>query len=473
VISLVQSDARRRWWLSRPVRFVIGAVLVVGAIDLGFALLGRAPTGTHPGSQPAAVGPQASITMPGAPIEATQSSTADIDGAIAVWTGNLSRDSADFVSATNLADLYVSRARITGNVDDYSRAAQAIEQALAAYPANLTARMLRAQVRYASHDFSGALVDARALLLDQPGLPQAVATEGDAELETGAYPAAAASYRQLASFAGGSPLLARQARLASLTGHLEGARTLAAKAIATAEADTSLTPTDRSWYQVLAGALAFQAGDLTGAQRAYGAAVEEWPGSYLGLAGLARATAAAGDLEAAIGLYERAVAIAPQPEWVGALGDLYRLTGQPANADTAYATVGAIQQIASVQRQLFNRQLVLFDANHGVQLARALDLASTELAARKDVYGWDAYAWALYASGRYGEADAAMSHALAEGTEDPLLDYHAGMIAASMHDISRASQLLGRALTRNPGFDPLQAQRARDALAALSGRTWH
>ena len=471
--AFLQPHSTRRWWLRRPVRFVLAALLVVGASDLGLALVDRAPTGTHPGSQPAAVGPQASIAMPGAPINATQSSTADIDAAIGVWTGNLRRDSADFVSATNLADLYLSRARITGNVDDYGRASQAVDMALAAYPANLSARVLRAQVRYATHAFSGALVDARALLHDQPGLPQAVATEGDAELETGAYAAAAVAYGQLAALASGPPLLARQARLASLTGHLGAARTLAAKAIAAAEADGSLTPTDRSWYQVLAGALAFQAGDVPGARRAYDAAVAEWPGSYLALAGLARATAAGGDLRAAIGLYERAVAIAPQPEWVGALGDLYRLTGRSADADTAYATVGAIQQIASVQRQLFNRQLVMFDANHGVQLAMAVDLAGAELAVRKDVYGWDAYAWALYANGRFAEANTAMSHALAQRTEDPLLDYHAGMIAASLHDNNRASQLLSRALTRNPGFDPWQAQRARDQLAALSHGTLH
>jgi len=243
---------------------------------------------------------------------------------------------------------------------------------------------------------------------------------------------------------------------------------LAARAIAAANADTTLTATDRSWYLVLSGALAFQAGDVAGAQSVYRAAVDSWPGSYLALAGLARATAAAGDLANAIALYERAVAIAPQPEFVSALGDLYRLTGKSADADTQFATVSAVQQIASAQRQLFNRQLVLSDANHGARLAEALTMARAELLVRKDVYGWDAYAWALYANGRFAEAQAAIIQAQAQHTEDALLDYHAGMIAAAVGNASRAQQLLTTALARNPGFDPVQAERARDKLADLA-----
>jgi predicted Zn-dependent protease len=445
---------------------VISALLIVAAIDGGITLLGRAPAGSGGGGQSAA---KASMALGGAATPATQSTTGRIDRAIGVWTGNLRRDGADFVAATNLADLYLSRARLTGNVDDYGRASQAVDLALAAYPANLAARVLRAQVRYATHDFTGALADARALLRGQPDLAQAVATAGDAQLETGAYPAAAASYARLGTLASGAPLLARQARLASLTGRLHRARMVAARANAAANADTTLTGTDRSWYLVLSGALAFQAGDLAGAQSAYRAAVDAWPGSYLALAGLARATAAAGDLTNAIGLYERAVAIAPQPEFVSALGDLYWLTGKPADADTQYATVSAVQQIASAQRQLFNRQLVLSDANHGVRLTEALTMARAELFVRKDVYGWDAYAWVLYANGRFAEAQAAIIHAQAQHTEDALLDYHTGMIAAAVGDASRARQLLTAALARNPGVDPVQAERARDMLADLAG----
>jgi Tfp pilus assembly protein PilF len=60
--------------------------------------------------------------------------------------------------------------------------------------------------------------------------------------------------------------------------------------------------------------------------------------------------------------------------------------------------------------------------------------------------------------------------ALALGTRDALLYYHAGMIAAHQGQRARARQLLGDALAINPGFDPLQAAVARQTLAELGGQ---
>ena len=62
-----------------------------------------------------------------------------------------------------------------------------------------------------------------------------------------------------------------------------------------------------------------------------------------------------------------------------------------------------------------------------------------------------------------------MHNALALGSHDPLLAYHAGMIAHALGDDARARALLDQALATNPGFDPLQAARARQTLAGMSG----
>ena len=57
-----------------------------------------------------------------------------------------------------------------------------------------------------------------------------------------------------------------------------------------------------------------------------------------------------------------------------------------------------------------------------------------------------------------------MQQAMKLGTQDALLDYHAGMIAKSLGDTAQARLLLSRALARNPHFDLLQARVARAAL---------
>ncbi len=116
---------------------------------------------------------------------------------------------------------------------------------------------------------------------------------------------------------------------------------------------------------------------------------------------------------------------------------------------------------------VYNRQLVLFDVNHGRDLAEALTLAERELADRKDAYGYDAYAWALLANGRAAEADAAIGQALATGARDAMLLYHAGEIAHAVGDDARARNLLDQALAIRGALDPLAASRAATTLASL------
>jgi tetratricopeptide (TPR) repeat protein len=459
--------------LSRPHRWraprrlvILGAALLVAAGSYGVGLLVTRPSATpNTGPQPAAL-----VPIPGgAPAVVTQSLD-QIDRAVKVWSANLARDDKDFVSATYLAELYYSRARLTGNVDDYSRAKEAVTLALAAYPGGIGAQILRAQLLFATHDFANALSAARAIYRANPDQVPALATVGDAQLELGQYDAAARSFDELARRAPGAAVTARLAHVAALRGHDAQADALAARAIREAAA-VATAPADRSWYEYLAGYLAFQFGELTSAERDFRAAVADWPGSYLALAGLAKTRAAQGATAEAITFYQRAIAIVPQPEFLAGLGDLYAMTGRSQDAAAQYATVRAIADLSKAQAQLYNRQLVLFDANHGKNLAEGLTLAERELAVRKDVYGYDAYAWALYASGRYVDADRAMLSARAEGTVDALLDYHQGMIDAALGRADQARQLLTAALQRNPGFDPLQAARARATLATLDKGT--
>ncbi len=445
--------------MARPATLV-AAALLIAAGSYAFLNLAPAPVAVP---TPAAPTP-GTVALPEVP--GTDDSLAQIDAAIATWTGNLERDAADFIAATHLGDLYLARARVTGLAADYERSLRAVDRGLAANPHLAAARALRAQILFASHDFTGAEAAAADLLEDFPGLPQALATLGDARLERGDYAGAQAAYRELAGSVESPAVTARLARLASVTGSLDEARTMAAEAASAASADSASRPPDRSWYHVRAGALAFQAGDLPAASEAYEAARDAWPGSPQAAAGLGRALAAQGRLAEGIRMYERAVAAVPQPEALAALADLLTLAGRTDEAEIRYAQVRGIAAIEA-EAGLHNRALVLYFANHDESVDRAVRMAAAELEDRPDAYGWDAYAWALHAAGRVAEADEAMAHALAAGTQDALLDYHAGMIAAANGRTADAARLLRAALDRNPGFDPLQAERARRTLATL------
>lgn len=437
----------------RPLAVVVAAVLLAG----GSYLL--SPLGRPQASAPAA---SVQIAPPAdAPSDADQP-LSEIDADIAVWTGNLTRDRADFIAASNLAGLYLARLRITADQADAGRAMQAAQAALAAYPGLPAAILLRGQAQFANHEFSAAAADAQLVLDRQPDALQALTALGDARLELGDYDTATALFARVASAASGAAVLARQARLESLTGSLDHARALASMAATTAAADPDARPEIVSWYRTFIGTVAFQAGDLPASEAAYRSALDAWPGSAPAMAGLARALAAQGNMDAAIPLYQQSVAIQPRPEVLAALGDLYAMTGR---ADVAQATYAKVRAVASLGPT--DRQMSLFETNHDGDPARAVALARADLTKRHDVYAHDTLAWALLAAGQVVEADAEMILARAQDTQDALIDYHAGMIAAAGGRDDDARQLLSSALARNPGFDPLQAERLTAALARL------
>jgi tetratricopeptide (TPR) repeat protein len=446
----------------RPKLLLVASVAVVIAGQAASAIIGT-QSPPRPQSQVAPVA--ATVESADGPTT-TAASLDQIDHSIQAWSANLAAEPKDYYSASNLGILYDARARLTGDVADYARATDALNRALAVAPTDLGSRIQHARELNATHDFSGALAEAKAILADAPHQPLAVATLGDAALELGDYDAATAAYNEIATSSPGAAVTARLARLALLRGDTASATSLAARAIAESAANGEVGPS-ASWYSYFAGTVALATGKPTDALNDFNAAVALWPDSYLALAGRGRAQAALGDRTSAIVSYEAAVAISPQPDAFAVLGDLYTLDGNPASAKKEYDTVEFIGSLAAINAQVYNRALALFWANHDRNTAQAVTMAQTELQTRKDIYGWDAYAWALLADGRAADANAQMQNALALGTHDALLSYHAGMIAAALGDDTRAKSLLSEALNISGALDPLAASKASQALAGL------
>jgi tetratricopeptide (TPR) repeat protein len=120
----------------------------------------------------------------------------------------------------------------------------------------------------------------------------------------------------------------------------------------------------------------------------------------------------------------------------------------------------------------YHRAWSLFLLDHDRQGTQVLEAAEAELAARRDIYGYDLLAWALYKQGRPLEARRAMANALAQGTQDAMLFFHAGMIERAAGNAAAARDFLSRALAVAPAFDPSAASIAQaviDTLARAAG----
>ena len=352
----------------------------------------------------------------------------EVDRLIEVYEEQVRRQPSA-LDYTFLGRLYAQRGRMTGDVATFGQAEEALGRALEIFPEDAEARGLLASVRFAAHDFPGALRLAEELLTEEPGDPGALAVAGDARLELGDYAGATAAYDELARrLPGAAAVDIRRARLAQLVGQVGEARRVAAGADAAAGA-AGLDGADLAWYRSFRASIEVDAGRYAVAADLYRSAARMAPHYHLAQAGLGRALAAAGRVDEAIRHYGRAVGLLPDPGYLAALGDLYLLRDDRDLAREQYATVEAVATLARVNRQVYNRQLAVFYADHGRRPVEAVALAERELAVRQDVYGWDAYGWALYRAGRFAEARLASDRALRLGTRDARLLYHSGLIS--------------------------------------------
>jgi len=89
--------------------------------------------------------------------------------------------------------------------------------------------------------------------------------------------------------------------------------------------------------------------------------------------------------------------------------------------------------------------MALFLATRHENPETALRLARTELGSRSDVFTHDALAWSLAAAGNVAEAHSEMQRALAEGTDDARLFFHAAVIASQAGHAADAERWLRKA----------------------------
>ncbi|HEY7525146.1 MAG TPA: hypothetical protein VH720_16010 [Candidatus Limnocylindrales bacterium] len=441
----------------RPIAFLAAAILLAAASWAGNLLTARnaAPIAPQPN---AGVASGAGIGDAATPLDLSA-----LDGQIALWSRKTADNANDYISATNLGVLYLQRARLTADLADYDRAARAATRAIAADPGYTPARSLDAVVRFATHDFTGALTAAERLLIDEPGQVDALTVQADANLELGHLELAREGYQRLGTLAPGPSLDARRARLAYLSGDGALAIELARRA---REQSTRLDVADPGFYEFQLGEIARLTGDSATAREAYVAALAIRASDRGSLVGLARLDAAEGRPADGIGRLQAAMAIAPEPATVALLGDLLAVQGDATGAQAQFATVRFTAQLGNLAGAVYDRQLQLFELDHGGASAELEARAEAGLATRADAGGHDLVAWARHRLGNQDGAWAAIEDARASGIVDARILYHAGAIAVARGDGEAGRALLEQALSLGGALDPIERAEAQRLLAS-------
>jgi tetratricopeptide (TPR) repeat protein len=383
----------------------------------------------------------------------------------------------DYAAFDALGAAYLQKGRETADSADYEFAKTALSESLDLLsndPAAVSAMTHMGVACMAEHRFADALEWAQNAIALGSGDPSPWAIAGDALADMGDYAGAAEAYSKLQKPDGSEGernaiSYERDSRVAFLrfiAGDTQGAIKSTTTALNTS-VETHMPAENIAWSQYQLGEELFLAGDVAGAEKHYLAALDEYPGYYRALAGLGKVRVAQGKYGDASDLFTRALAVVPYPEYAAALGDVYQKMGRPEQAQKEYELVEFIGHLSQVNQQIHDRDLALFFADHELKLEESLALARKELEVRRDVYTWDVLGWSLFKNGKFQDATDAIKHALAQGTQDPLLYFHAGMIYQRLGDSAKAQDYLERALAINPHFHIFYAHTAAKTLASL------
>jgi len=436
-------------------RFILPALFAVYA-----ALIMSACNGSP---QPVASDRSPVSVPPAAPINSDDKATGQ---ALRFLEERVKNDPEDFSANGKLAGLYLQKLRETGNAQYLELAFRAARASLDSVPEIRNAGGLAAlaAAEFAAHEFTNARDHAARLTELEPGKSYPQTMLGDALVELGEYERAEIAYKKAGALDGGLTYNGeiRLARLAQLKGDNSAAQKHYATALTLALNQPAPPRETVAWLRWQLGETAFSIGDYETAEKHFRDALVTFPDYYRAVASTGKTRHANNDLPGAIEQYEKAVRLLPDPQFIAALGDLYRLAGRETDAQKQYELVEQIGRLSALNGALYNRQLALFYADHDIKIDEAYRLAAKEYEMRKDIYGADALAWTAFKANKISEAKAAIKDALRLGTKDAKIFYHAAMIARAAGDETAARDYLQSALKLNPQFDPLHSAIAQD-----------
>src|SRR5438034_1257000 len=351
---------------------------------------------------------------------------------------------------------FVAKARESFDPGFYRLAEQCARLIEKRKPQSQEAMLLRAHVLQNLHRFKESETLARRLVQER-GLSFDYGLLGDALMEQGKLNDAVEAYQRMMNLKPDLRAYARAAHMRWLKGDLSGAIEAMQLAVSAA------SPSDgesAAWVNTRLAFYLFQAGKFDEAEQRCAFALSlqsNYPPTLL-LTG--KILLAQNRLREAMDPLQKAAKLNPLPEYQWTLAEALRAAGRENEAS------GIEAQLRQRGATSDPRTVALFLATRRESSETALRLAKAEFDSRSDVFTHDALAWSLAAAGKFGEARREMERALAEGTQDGRLFFHAAMIASETGDDIETRLWLDKAI----GLSHLLLPSERNELQNLAAR---
>ena len=364
----------------------------------------------------------------------------------------------------DLAVAYVQRVHETADPSYYVRAETVLQKSFQITPDNLEGQKARLMILLGRSEFGQALGLAKALNKKTPDDVLLYGFVADAAVGLGEYGEAEEAAQWMLDIRPGNvPGLLRAAALRRLFGDARGSKDFFYQAY------QQMPPTqteDLAWTLTQMADLQLSIGDIEGSEKLVHSALQQFPGYYAALEVLARIQTARQHYSEAVDSLRLRNQKFPTAASRYALAQALERAGQATEAGQAYADFATTARPLIDFSENANEELISYYLGRQHDPAEALRIAQLEIAKRHDVNALDAYAWALYGNGRYEEAKKQIAAALAVGVHETRMFYHAGVIAAKLHDDTSAARYLNQSVELNPSSESAAA--GREALQKLA-----
>lgn len=396
-------------------------------------------------------------------IEVDPDSTSPTDRAIEKAQTELRADPDDPNAQLDLAQAFLQKGRETADPTLYTGAEILLDKVAAVAPDDVRVLNAKGSLALTRHLFDDALDLSGQALEAAPGNETAFGVRVDALNELGRYDEALEATQEMVDVRPSLASLSRVSYARELRGDLDGAIEAMSQAVA---AGGAVGGENLGFVQVLLGNLLLTRGDLGQAEAQYDAAEESFPDLLAAAEGRAKLLVAEERFTDAADVLGDLVEERPLIQYAVEQGNALTAAGRADEAADAYALVDGIAQLLAAAGVQVDVDLALFDAEQDPG-EESVAQARRGLAQGPSIIGHDALAWSLFTAGQIDEAADEIEAALATGSRDPVIRYHAAEIAAAAGDRAAATEHLEIVLATNPRFSAIHIDDVGDLATEL------
>lgn len=370
-----------------------------------------------------------------------------LDKAIETDQNKLNANPKNAKLLVGLCQDYLQKVRETADPSYYSKCDDLLKKAVTSDKDSPSVIATQASLAYGRHHFAEGLPLAqRASSLD---LNHAAyyGLVGDGQIERGQYTEAAASFQSMINKRPDLSAYNRVAYIREIYGDITGAETALKSAITSGSGYQE----NVAYSQVELGKL-YARTDLDVAEKIFKEALYTYKNFPPALEGLGKVAFGRKDYAKAISYFDQAFTFLPLAQYSNDLADTYAVQGNQTKAKQQYylSDLAFEKSSSGGVNNSFEKSAYL--TNHERDLKSANALAVEALADRPNAFSYDALAWNLYKLDNFTEAQGNITKALEAGSHAPIIQYHAGMIAAKLGQKDQAKAYLNQAFSLDKFF---------------------